>query len=82
MNVVIKALRWVTDSRPAQWVVGVLIAIFALRVRDRQQKAKGREEQKDEQVREDVEAAADIQRRAAAARQLPVDPADNRGYRD
>lgn len=81
-------LGWLLGSRPVQWVLAALAALAALKLRDRHNRAEGREEQRQEQIATDVEAAAEIHRRAAAARDagsLPVDPArpaDTRGYRD
>lgn len=88
MNWLLAALQWVFRTPPVQWALGALMLLGVLKARDRQQRHKGREEALQQLARADVEAAAEIHRRAAAARDaggMPVDPAapaDTRGYRD
>lgn len=81
MNWFLAALQWVFKTPPVQWLLGALMLIGVIKARDAQQQRKGRKQAEQKQAQTDVEAAAEIHRRAAAARRVP-DPDDTRGYRD
>jgi len=82
MHAILKIVRWVINSKPAQWALAGLAAIGLVAYRDRQQKDKGREEAEQKHTDADARKAADIQRRVADAERMPVDENDDRGYRD
>jgi hypothetical protein len=82
MNVVLKIVRFVMASKPAQWALIALAMLGVIKARDIQQQREGRDEERERQFKTDVDAAREIHRRAARVERMPVDPDDTRGYRD
>lgn len=83
MTWLLKALGFVLESRPMQWILAGLAALAALKVRDGMKKREGKQEAQDEYEKQDAAEAAAIRRRVDAIdERVRDDKPDERGYRD
>ena len=82
MSQIAAMLRFLISSRPVQWVVAVLAALAAIRIRDRSQRKAGAEAEREIHEQADKDIALEIHRRAADAKRVQPDPDDDRIYRD
>lgn len=83
MTWLLRAVAFVLDSRPVQWILAGLAALAALKVRDTMKKREGREEAENEFEKRDAAEAAAIRRRVDAIdERVRDDKPDDRGYRD
>ena len=82
MTKILAVLRWVGQSKPVQWVLIALAVISGIAIRDRGLKAEARDEERERQSDADKDRALDVHRRANAARGMPVDPDDQRIFRN
>lgn len=78
----LKAFNWVKASKPVQYLIAVLSALLALKLWSRKQQKKGGEKERERQLHANEDLARGIHERVADAERLPIDPDDERGYRD
>ncbi|MEO0438577.1 MAG: hypothetical protein AAF098_16885 [Pseudomonadota bacterium] len=82
MSRIASIVRLLISSRPVQWVLAILAALAAIRIRDRSQRKAGAEAEREIHEQADKDIALDIHRRAADAKRVPIDIEDERIYRD